>query len=130
MPRRRQPANPTTTPSDDEAIDPARMDELVSAIRPLAEALRALYAQVVAVYRPEVDAIIASRSRDRRRIEHTLDGLLSVCCDDDALAVFKRLCRYYWDIDPAATAEYVYAYRDMWDDAGEDDKGAPTSPRG
>ena len=96
----------------------------------LAEALRALHARVVAVYRPEVDAIVASRSRDRRRIEHALDGLLSVSCDDDALAVFKRLCRYYWQIDPAATTTYVYAYRDMWGDAGEDDKGAPTSPRG
>ena len=130
MPRRRQPTNPPTPPRDDEAVDAARMDELVAAIRPLAEGLRALHAQVVAVYRPEVVAIIASRSRDRRRIEHALDGLLSVCGDDSALAVFKRLCRYYWDIDPAATAEYVYAYRDMWDDAGEDDKGAPTSPRG
>lgn len=130
MPRRRQPANPTTTPPDDEAIDPARMDELVSAIRPLAEALRALHAQAVAVYRPEVDAIIASRSRERRWIEHTLDGLLSVSGDDDALAVFKRLCRYYWDIDPAATATYVHAYRDMFGDEGEDDRGAPTSLRG
>jgi hypothetical protein len=130
MPRRRQPPSPPTPPPDDDAVDSARMDELVDAIRPLAEGLRALYAQVVAVYRPEVDAIIASRSRDRRRIEHALDGLLSVCGDDDALAVFKRLCRYYWEIDPGATADYVYAYRDMWDDAGEADTGAPTSPRG
>jgi hypothetical protein len=130
MPRRRQPANPPTPPHDEDAVDAARMDELVAAIRPLAEGLRALYAQVVAVYRPEVDAIIASRSRDRRRIEHTLDGLLSVCGDDEALAVFKRLCRYYWKIDPAATADYVYAYRDMWDDAGDAAKGGATASRG
>ncbi len=128
MPRRRQPANPPTPPPDDDAVDSARMDELVAAIRPLAEGLRALYAQVVAVYRPEVDAIIASRSRDRRRIEQALDGLLSVACDDEALAVFKRLCRYYWDIDPAATATYVYAYRDMFGHEGEADKGGATAP--
>ena len=29
--------------------------------------------------------------------------------------LFKKLCRYYWDIDPIATAGHINAYRDMWD---------------
>ena len=33
----------------------------------------------------------------------------------EGLALFKTLCRYYWDIDPSATAAYVHAYREMWD---------------
>jgi hypothetical protein len=26
-----------------------------------------------------------------------------------------RLCRHYWAIDPAATADYINAYREYWD---------------
>lgn len=29
--------------------------------------------------------------------------------------MYKKLCRHYWDIDPAATADYVNAYREYWD---------------
>ena len=28
---------------------------------------------------------------------------------------YKRLCRYYYEIDQYSAIEYVYAYRDMWD---------------
>lgn len=28
----------------------------------------------------------------------------------------KRLCRYYFDIDPEVTVSYVHAYREMWDE--------------
>lgn len=119
MPRRRK-SNGTSTPEQD-ADEPARMDEFVAAIRPLAEGLQALHAQALAIHTPEVDAIIASRCRDVRRIEQTLDYVLSFCGDDAMLALFKRLCRYYWNIDPHATAEYVYVYRDMFDDSAEAD---------
>jgi hypothetical protein len=77
--------------------------------------MRAVQAQAVAVYRPMVDDIIRTRSRDVSHIERTLDGLLGFAGDDAGLALFKRLCRYYWDIDPQATAWYVYAYRDWYE---------------
>ena len=35
--------------------------------------------------------------------------------DDRILVLFKKLCRYYYAIDPEATASYVYSYREMWD---------------
>jgi len=31
------------------------------------------------------------------------------------LIVFKKLCRYYYNIDPQATAEQVQFYRELWD---------------
>jgi hypothetical protein len=31
----------------------------------------------------------------------------------------KKLCRHYFKINPEATASYVYAYRDMWDEKSE-----------
>ena len=45
--------------------------------------------------------------------------MLGLCCDPDMLMVFKRLCRHYYGIDPAAAAGYVQAYREMWDMADE-----------
>jgi len=32
---------------------------------------------------------------------------------------YKKLCRYYFEIDPRATTSYLYAYRDMWDEEGQ-----------
>ncbi len=41
--------------------------------------------------------------------------LLDFCGHEPVLRMFKDLCRHYWDIDPAATADYVNAYREYWD---------------
>ena len=81
----------------------------------LAGQMVALFRQAVPLANAEVDAIIQSGEQDTQRIEHQLDHMLSLCCDPDMLLVFKRLCRYYYGIDPVATAEYVHAYREMWD---------------
>jgi hypothetical protein len=81
----------------------------------LAGQMVALFRQAVPLANAEVDAIIQSGEQDTQRIEHQLDDMLSLCCDPDMLVVFKRLCRYYYGIDPVATAGYVQAYREMWD---------------
>ena len=31
------------------------------------------------------------------------------------LALYKKLCRYYYTLNPAATADYVNYYREIWD---------------
>ncbi len=66
-------------------------------------------------YTPIVEDILHLRSRDTRHIEHTLDGLLDFCAHEPALQLFKKLCRYYFTIDPAATAYHIESYREMWD---------------
>ena len=81
----------------------------------LAASLHALNEQAVREYSPIVEAIVRSRSRDARHIEHTLDGLLDFCGHEPALPLYRRLCRHYFSINPVATAEYVNAYREMWD---------------
>ena len=45
-----------------------------------------------------------------------LDGMLDFGFDAAMVGLYKNLCRYYFEIDPKATASYVYAYRDMWDE--------------
>lgn len=66
-------------------------------------------------YSPIVEEILRSGVRDIRQIEQTLDGLLDFCGHPPVLALYRRLCRHYWEIDPAAAADYVRSYRERWD---------------
>jgi len=97
-----------------------KADPLVMAIAKLAKESQCLARKAVETYAPVVDDIICADARDVREIEHTLDGLLDFCFDPNALLVFKKLCRHYYGIDPAATASYINAYRDMWDSEKKD----------
>ena len=89
--------------------------DAMQAIRTLAGSMRDLQRQAVQQYLPVVDDILRTRSRDTQHIEHTLDGLLDFCGHEPVLQLYKKLCRHYWDIDPAATADYINAYREYWD---------------
>ena len=71
-------------------------------------------------WKPEAENIIISQSKDIDRIEHALDALCEVAFDKEVLNVFKSLCRYYYTIDPLATAEHINFYRVMWDNKEED----------
>ena len=90
-------------------------DDGTQAIRTLAGSMRNLQQQAAQQYLPVVDDILRTRSRDTQHIAHTLDGLLDFCGHEPVLQLYKKLCRHYWDIDPAATADYVNAYREYWD---------------
>jgi hypothetical protein len=87
----------------------------MQAIRALAGSMKNLQRQAAQQYKPVVDDILRTRSRDTWHIEHTLDGLLDFCGHEPVLHLYKQLCRHYWDIDPAATADYINAYREYWD---------------
>lgn len=41
--------------------------------------------------------------------------LIDFCGHEPVLQLHKKLCRHYWNIDPAATADYINAYRERWD---------------
>jgi len=71
--------------------------------------------QTLNYWQPEAENIIVSQSKDIDRIEYTLDVLCEVAFDEEVLKIFKRLCRYYYSIDPLATAQHVNIYREMWD---------------
>lgn len=90
-------------------------NSLLQSMSALAEKMQGLNALAVAQHTPVVETIISTRCRDAQNIERTLDGMLDFCGYDPALQLYRRLCRYYWDIDPAATASYVDAYRMTWD---------------
>ena len=92
-------------------------------IAELAESIHTINQRAVREYTPLVEGILRSHSQDKSHIEHTLDGLLDFCGYEPALQLYRRLCRYYWDIDPAATASYVKAYRTTWDSEEEERVG-------
>ena len=77
--------------------------------------LQQLQLQAAQQYQPMVDELVHTGSRDVQQIEHTLDGLLDFCGHAPVLEMYRRLCRHCWDIDPAATAYCVNAYRERWD---------------
>lgn len=112
MKTQRQPqkaASPTSEPYRD------LLDDVAAVIAPL----QALHQQAVEAHTPTVREILQNGSRDVRLIEHTLDQLLDHACIPKGLALFKSLCRHYWQLNPQATASYINAYREMWD---SDDK--------
>ena len=84
-------------------------------IMQLANSLQSLTKKAVIIYERELDDIIDFGCHDQSRIESTLDKMLGFCFDEKMLTLYRKLCRYYYDIDPTATAGYVRAYRDMWD---------------
>lgn len=60
------------------------------------------------------------KSRDVCHIEDTLDHLLDFACHPDGLLLYRRLCRHYGEIDPAATAAYINAYRERCEEDEEE----------
>lgn len=94
----------------------SKKDNLVQRIGESAKAVERLARQAVQQYAAEVEVILNMQSSDPQRIERCLDGMLGFCFDSGMLALYKKLCRYYFEIDPESTASYVNAYRDMWDE--------------
>jgi hypothetical protein len=88
---------------------------LLESIRGLASSFHAINQKAVREYTPVVEAILRSPIPDTCHIERTLDGLLGFCGCEPALRLYKKLCRYYFDINPTATVQYIETYRELWD---------------
>lgn len=93
----------------------ATYQDLLAELKTTAAGLQTLHEQAIEALTPTVQDMVRSGSRDVQRIEHTLDQLLDHACLLEGLALFKTLCRHYWTLEPQATANYVHAYREMWD---------------
>lgn len=111
----------TQSRSHPEALQPGRSSmntyEVTSeAILSLARNVQDLEQRAAWQYKPVVDRILHTRSSDIQHIKQTLDSLLDFCGYAPVLEMYKQLCRHYWNIDPAATAYYIKAYREYWCD--------------
>jgi hypothetical protein len=91
-------------------------DDVTSkAIISLAQDVQDLHQQAARQYKPVVDGILCTGSRDIQHIEHTLDCLLDFCGYEPVLEMYKQLCRHYWNINPTATVYCINSYREYWD---------------
>ncbi|MBC8181399.1 hypothetical protein H8E88_09760 [candidate division KSB1 bacterium] len=81
----------------------------------LAEQMQELPKKAHKQYVTEVDKLIQNKITDQNQIQNLMDRMLDFCFDDALLLQFKKLCRYYYKINPPATAEYIQFYRELWD---------------
>jgi len=79
-------------------------NSVFSGIIALASRMKSLTQQALHEYAPVVNAIVNEECRDKNHINHTLDGILDFCFDDNMLMLYKKLCRYYYNIDPQASS--------------------------
>jgi hypothetical protein len=94
-------------------------DESFKNIEALIEGIQQMADKVYPDYRQEVNIIIQSKISNPDKIEHLFGRMLDFCFDDKFLELYKKLSRYYYNIDPKTTAFYVLEYRDMWDSEEE-----------
>lgn len=97
-------------------MDNDSKDDLIDKLKPLLEQIQQLQEQAYNSYKPQVEQLIETQTKDENAIGGLLDHLLDNCGNDKVLSLFKKLCRYYWDINPVETALYIQSYREMWDD--------------
>lgn len=112
-----------TPPQGPRIKGPAGCSE--SDILAFAARIQELNERAAEAYAPLVEDILRANDRDVRRIEQTLDGLLDFCGHGPALMLYRRLCRHYGTIDPAAAAQYIRFYREMWDSESLTDRNDP-----
>ncbi|PWH86598.1 hypothetical protein [Brumimicrobium oceani] len=84
-------------------------------IQKLGELHKEAVKHTLSLTKPEAERLIQNKSKDIKVIERTLDALLETAFDEEVLIVYKKLCRYYYDIDQRAAIQYVDFYREMWD---------------
>ena len=91
-------------------------DDLVQQIGELAKYSQKITCQAIKEYSAEVETILNLQIDDQQHIERCLDGMLDFCFDPKMLFLYKKLCRYYFNINPQATVSYVHSYHDMSDE--------------
>jgi uncharacterized protein (DUF885 family) len=88
---------------------------LTDDIREIAKELQAIYLQAESTYASAVDDIISRKSKEVKEIEFLLDYMLGFADNEKILALYRKLCQYYFNINPQATAEYIQFYKGMYD---------------
>jgi len=91
-------------------------NELMNSLSEVVKEHQQLVKRALGIYSVKVSVLINSQTKNNEEIQHLLDGLLDFFFDDDFLLLFKKVCRYYYPINPQITVNYVYIYRDLWDE--------------
>ncbi|MDR3262525.1 MAG: hypothetical protein LBT78_11950, partial [Tannerella sp.] len=87
--------------------------------RAIAKKMKALYAQAESAYTLAINSIIQCQSKDLMQIERLLDGMLDFANSESILVLYRKLCCYYYNINPKATASYIQSYKELYDEDEE-----------
>ncbi len=63
----------------------------------------------------EINLIIKNDIKDDNRIERAIDEILEFLDDEEALLLFRKICNYYFKINPQATLHYINYYIEEYD---------------
>lgn len=63
----------------------------------------------------EINFIIKNNIKDDTRIQRAIDEIFEFLENDEALLLFRRICRYYIKINPEATMHYINYYIEEYD---------------
>ena len=73
------------------------------------------------IIKNEIEDIIRNNISNNMQIERKLDEMLDILLfyeTNDSLLTFRKLCKYYFDINPQATVDYINYYREQKDPEG------------
>ena len=73
------------------------------------------------IIKDEIEDIIRNNIGDNMKIERKLDEMLDILLfyeTNESLLTFRKLCKYYFDINPQATVDYINYYREQNDPEG------------
>lgn len=90
------------------------IEKLVKNLEPLIQQMKIINDHAVVAYTPLVDDL-CSRKALQNEVELMLDYLLMFAGDDRMLALYKRVCRTYWQTYPESIAFYIMEYRKEYD---------------
>ena len=70
------------------------------------------------IIKDEIEDIIKNNISDNTQIERKLDEMLDILLfyeTDDSLLTFRKLCKYYFNINPQTTVDYINYYKEQND---------------
>ena len=70
------------------------------------------------IIKDEIENIIRNNISDNMKIERKLDEMLDILLfyeTNESLLTFRKLCKYYFYINPQATVDYINYYREKND---------------
>lgn len=70
------------------------------------------------IIKDEIDYIINNNINNENQIERKLDEMLDILSfyeNDDTLLTYRKLCKYYFNINPRATVDYINFYKEQND---------------
>ena len=68
------------------------------------------------IIKDEIEDMMRNNISDNMQIERKLDEMIDILLfyeTDDSLLTFRKLCKYYFDINPQATVDYINYYREQ-----------------